>query len=96
MRDFNKWKISHYIFPLFNSLQKAIYTIKLKHQVQTDTPDFARFQEFYRLCTLIKVVSQRHGIVDFEYGARLRPAFKVEGLGRLHHLTDGGDMICLH
>jgi hypothetical protein len=68
--------------------EEARDSIHLKDKAEANSPDLIGLQELHLLRTFVEVVSQRQHIIQFKDASVLRPAFDVDRLRSLQHLSD--------
>ena len=68
--------------------EKARDSIHLEYQAEANSPDLIGLQDLHLLRTFVEVVSQRQHIIEFKDASVLRPAFDIDRLRSLQHLSD--------
>ena len=68
--------------------EEAGDSIHLKDKAEANSPDLIGLQDLHLLRTFIEVVSQRQHIIQFKDASVLRPAFDIDRLRSLQHLSD--------
>ncbi len=68
--------------------EKAGDSIHLKDKAEANSPDLIGLQKLHLLRTFVEVVSQRQHIIQFKDASVLRPAFDIDRLRSLQHLSD--------
>ena len=76
--------------------EEARNPIHLKDKAEANSPNLIGLQELHLLRTFVEVVSQRQHIIEFKDASVLRPAFDIDRLRSLQHLSDSRNVNRLH
>ena len=68
--------------------EKAGDSIHLKDKAEANSPDLIGLQDLHLLRTFVEVVSQRQHIIQFKDTSVFCPAFDIDRLRSLQHLSD--------
>ena len=76
--------------------EEARNPIHLEDKAEANCSNLIGLQELHLLRTFVEVVSQRQHVIEHEDTAVFGPAFDVDRLWSLQHLTSGGNMNGVH